>query len=96
MHTAGVPKQISAVFPMVSSFQIRATRSPSTANRQVANLIEKLSLSAESLSIDIEIEETRSGVRSVSDPAYSAFARNLRARRENIEATIHSLKELPG
>jgi hypothetical protein len=59
-------------------------------------LIEKLSLSAESLSIDIENEESRTGVRSVSDPAYSVLARKLRVRRENIEATIGSLKELLG
>ena len=91
-----MPNQISAVFLMVPSFQIRAIRSPWTANLEVATLIEKLSLSAESLSIDIENEESPTGVRSVSDPAYSVLARKLRARRENIEATIGSLKELLG
>jgi hypothetical protein len=44
------------------------------------------------LSADIEHEETRAGVRDLSDPAYPTLARSLRKRSENIEATIASLE----
>jgi hypothetical protein len=46
------------------------------------------------LSADIEHEEERAGVRDVCDPAYPVLARSLRARRENIGATIASLEAL--
>jgi len=44
--------------------------------------------------VDIEHEEAWAGVRDLSDPAYPMLARSLRARRENIGATIASLEAL--
>jgi hypothetical protein len=46
------------------------------------------------LTADIEHEETRVGVRDLSDPAYPVLARSLRKRRENIRVTIASLEAL--
>ena len=46
----------------------------------------------EILTADIEHEEARAGVRDLSDPAYPVLARSLRARRENIGATIALLE----
>ena len=61
---------------------------------QIATLIGNLSRSVELLTVDIEHEETQAGVRDLSDPAYPALARSLRARRENIRVTIASLEAL--
>jgi hypothetical protein len=44
------------------------------------------------LTVDIEHEEARAGVRDLSDPAYPVLARSLRVRRENIRVTIGSLE----
>jgi hypothetical protein len=46
----------------------------------------------ELLTVDIEHEEARAGVRDLSDPAYSVLARSLRTRRDNIRVTIASLE----
>jgi hypothetical protein len=46
------------------------------------------------LTADIEHEESRVGVRDMSDPGYPVLARSLRARRENIGATIAMLENL--
>jgi hypothetical protein len=48
----------------------------------------------ELLTVDIEHEQTRVGVRDLSDPAYPVLARSLRTRRENIGATIAMLENL--
>jgi hypothetical protein len=61
---------------------------------QIATLIGSLSRSVALLTVDIEHEEERAGVRDVSDPAYPVLARPLRARRENIGATIAMLENL--
>ena len=61
---------------------------------QIATLIESLSRSVELLTVDIEHEEARAGVRDLSDPTYSVLARSLRTRRDNIRATIASLEML--
>ena len=50
-------------------------------------MIGSLSRSVELLTVDIEHEETRAGVRDLSDPAYPVLARSLRTRRDNIGAT---------
>jgi hypothetical protein len=52
-----------------------------------------LSRSVELLTVDIEHEEARVGVRDLSDPAYPVLAQSLRTRRDNICATIASLKK---
>jgi len=68
-------------------------RETAVTNRlQIATLIESLLRSVEFLTVEIECEEARVGVRDLSDPAYSVLARSLTARRENIRATIASLE----
>jgi hypothetical protein len=47
----------------------------------------------ELLTVDIEHEEARVGVRDLSDPAYPVLARSLRTRRDNICATYASLEK---
>jgi hypothetical protein len=59
---------------------------------QIATLIGSLSRSAALLTVDIEHEETRAGVRNPTDPAYPVLARTLCSRRENIRATIATLQ----
>jgi hypothetical protein len=61
---------------------------------QIATLIGSLSRSVELLTIDIEHEETRTGVHDLSDSAYPVLARSLRVRRDNIRATIAALETL--
>ena len=69
-------------------------RTAATTKLQIATLIGDLWRSVEVLTADIEHEEMRSGVRNVADPTYPVLARSLRARRENIRATIASLEAL--
>ena len=61
---------------------------------RIAILIADLSRSVAYLTADIEHEEARAGVRDLADPTYSVLARSLRARRDNIAATIASLEAL--
>jgi hypothetical protein len=61
---------------------------------QIATLIGSLSRSVELLTVDIDHEEARTGIRDMSDPAYPALAWSLRVRRENIITTIASLEAL--
>ena len=61
---------------------------------RIATLIGDLSRSGAILTADIEHEENRSGTRDLADPNYPMLARNLRARKDNIEATIASLEAL--
>jgi hypothetical protein len=78
---------------MANSSQIETLRGTAAANRlQIATLIESLSRSVELLTVDIEHEETRAGVRDLSDPSYPVLARSLRSRKDNIRATIASLE----
>jgi hypothetical protein len=80
---------------MANPYLFETPRGTAAANRlQIATLIESLLRSVELLIVDIEHEETRAGVRDLSDPAYPVLARSLRARRENIRATIASLEML--
>jgi len=72
-------------------------RTAATSKLQIATLIGDLWRSVAVLTVDIEHEEMRAGVRNVADPAYPVLARSLRARRENIGATIASLEAaMPG
>jgi hypothetical protein len=80
---------------MANSSQIETRRGTAAANRfQIATLIESLLRSVELLTVDIEHEEARVGVRVLSDPAYPVLARSLRVRRDNIRVTIASLEAL--
>lgn len=80
---------------MANSYLLETLQRTAATNRlQVATLIGNLSRTFELLTVDIEHEESRVGVRDVSDPTYPVLARSLRARRENIRATIASLEAL--
>jgi hypothetical protein len=77
---------------MANSSPIETLRGTAAANRfQIATLIESLMRSVELLTIDIEQEEARTGVRDLSEPTYPVLARSLRSRRDNIQATLASL-----
>jgi len=78
---------------MANSSLTETLRGTAAANRfQIATLIESLLRSVELLTIDIEHEEARTGVRDLSDPTYPVLARSLRSRRDNIRATLASLR----
>jgi hypothetical protein len=80
---------------MANSYLLETLRGTAAANRlQIAKLIESLLRSVELLTIDIEHEDTRAGVRDLSDPTYPVLARSLRSRRDSIRATIASLEML--
>jgi hypothetical protein len=80
---------------MANSSLIETLRGTAAANRfQIATLIESLLRSVELLTVDIEHEETRAGVRDLSDPTYPVLARSLSSRRDNIRATLASLGAL--
>jgi hypothetical protein len=81
--------------PMANSYLLETPRRTAAINSiQIATLIGSLSRTFELLTVDIEHEEARVGVRDFSDPAYPVLARSLRRRRENIRATIVSLENL--
>ena len=61
---------------------------------QIATLIATLTRSITILSIDIEHEEDRARVHNVLDAAYPMLAQTLRARRDNLVATIAALEAL--
>jgi hypothetical protein len=80
---------------MANSYLRKTLRETAAMNRlRIATLIADLSRSVGLLTIEIEHEETRVGIRDVSDPTYPVLARSLRKRRENIGATIASLEAL--
>ena len=80
---------------MANSYRLETLRGTAAANRlQIATLIGSLSRSVALLTVDIEHEETRAGVRDLVDPTYPVLARSLRTRRENIGATIALLENL--
>jgi len=80
---------------VANSYRLETLRGTAAANRlQIATLIGSLSRSVALLTVDIEHEETRAGVRDLVDPTYPVLARSLRARRDSIRATIASLEAL--
>ncbi len=50
-------------------------------------------MTIDSLKIDIDNEEERTGIKDVADPAYSSTARALRARHDNLTATVGLLSK---
>ena len=64
---------------------------PRTA-RKLQALIADLRWRVQLLDCDIKDEEKRTGIFKVSDAAYPTLARNLRARRNNLLATITMLQ----
>ena len=80
---------------MAKSYLLETLRGTAATNKlQIATLIGSLSRSVELITVDIEHEEARAGVRDLSDPVYPVLARSLRTRRENIRATIALLESL--
>jgi hypothetical protein len=80
---------------MANSYRLETLRETAATTRlQITTLIGDLSRSMDLLTADIEHEEERVGVRDVADPAYPVLARSLRARMENIGATIAMLENL--
>jgi hypothetical protein len=63
------------------------------AAARVKTLIDSINRSIQSLNYDIKTEEERTMCRDCRDPAYSALARSLTARRDNLAATIAALEE---
>jgi hypothetical protein len=80
---------------MANSYLLETSRrTAAITGLQIATFIGSLSRSVELLTADIEHEEARAGVRDLADPTYPVLARSLRARRENIGATVASLENL--
>jgi len=80
---------------MANSYLLETLRGTAATNSlHIATLIGSLSRSVALLTVDIENEEARAGVRDLSDPAYPVLARSLRVRRENLRVTIASLEAL--
>lgn len=78
---------------MANSYLLETPRRTAAINGlQIATLIGSLSRSVALLTVDIEHEEARTGVRDLPDPTYPVLARGLRVRRENIGATICMLE----
>jgi hypothetical protein len=80
---------------MANSYLLETLQRTAATNRlQIATLIGNMSRTFDLLTVDIEHEESRVGVRDVSDPTYPVLGRSQRARRENIRATIAMLENL--
>ena len=80
---------------MANSYRLETLRGTAAVNGpHIATLIGSLSRSVELLTVDIDHEEARAGVRDLSDPSYPVLAQSLRRRRENIGATIAMLENL--
>jgi hypothetical protein len=80
---------------MATAYPLETPRVTTASNRlQIATLIGSLSRTFELLTVDIEFEENRAGVRDLSDPAYPVLARGLKMRRDNIGTTIAMLENL--
>ena len=62
-----------------------------TSERRLATIIGRMLMTVDGLNIDIANEEELTGIEDMSDPEYSIVARTLRARRDNLAATIQLL-----
>lgn len=60
---------------------------------RVRGLIDILRTNLETMTADIEAEERESHVSDAAAISYSTLAKSLRARRDNLEATINLLNE---
>ena len=68
------------------------TRNKSNEMIRIGTLLADLQRSLELIKVEIALEEDRSPWRSLSDPRYPALGRALRARQENLAATIQVLE----
>ena len=66
---------------------------PSNDVARLRGLIDSLRNNLETMTADIEAEERASQICDVDNISYSTLARSLRVRRDNLEATINSLRE---
>lgn len=62
------------------------------ATMKLRTLVADLHLRVEVLGTDIRDEEQRTGIFDLANVAYPILARNLRARRDNLLATIRVLE----
>lgn len=74
----------------ISRFETRL--SDLRATMKLRALVADLHVRVQFLDTDIHNEEQRTGVFDVANIAYSILARNLRARRNNLLATIRVLE----
>ena len=68
-------------------------QSPFQGMSRIETLIANLNQSVDILNVDIETEVARAKVTGISDPGYPIIARQLRARRDNLQMTITALQE---
>ncbi len=94
LHAGRVSKWTITGLQMANVSPAGTVRGLWTTKLQVKALIADLSQSIDLLTVDIEFEEERTGVHDVSEPTYPVLGRSLRARRENLEATIASLQKV--
>lgn len=83
---------------MRKTYPVETLRGAAATNElHIVTLIANLTRSADILAVDIEHEEERAGVRDILSPTYPVLARSLRARRDNILATVTQLEaRIPG
>lgn len=62
------------------------------ATQKLTALISDLRRTVHYFDIDIEVEEARANVSDIQSADYPSLARNLRARRDNLLATIAMLE----
>jgi hypothetical protein len=74
-------------------FETSANRA-SQETTQIETLIGRLARTAELMDADINQEEKLASVSDPRDPAYPMIARSLKARRDNLTASISSLQAL--
>jgi hypothetical protein len=83
--------EVNAMMPLLRSATI--DQHPSHEVARLRGLIDTLRTTHEVMTADIETEERESHISDVADISYSTLARSLRARRDNLEATINMLNE---
>jgi hypothetical protein len=71
------------------------TRRNALIQERTTRLISDLRRLVQMLEDDIRIEEERTGIFDPMNPDYSVAARHLRARRDNLTATISRLEKMP-
>lgn len=79
------------MMPLLRSVTI--DRQPSNEVTRVRGLIDSLRVNLDTMTADIEAEERQSQISDVAHVGYPTLAKSLRARRDNLEATIHLLSE---
>jgi predicted DNA binding CopG/RHH family protein len=79
------------MMPLLRSATIEQPASDDVA--RVRRLIDNLRNSLETMTADIEAEERQSQVSDVEDIGYSTLAKSLRARHDNLKATINLLND---